>query len=275
VDDFLKTVFLPCFIQNNLGDYSENNNAQELLNAMRPDMISTFLKGVPITTIIELSDHWHNPGTEARLNKAKTFSSQKWEPLLTDSIIYEHERGPITIMSLTSSGELKQEGEDLAHCVGGYTSDCLMNNSHILSLRDEGGTPLSTIEFHLLRGNGDNNNSRVVNIEGETRYHLVRNQHYGYRNRTPPQQCSDVEKKFFNEIRSGKVKVNLSELEIKHEERVTILNEEKDIVLVGYNPTNEKSFEKARKKYRKYGLKIKTQRKTLKSNYNNLAGTAT
>jgi len=45
------------------------------------------------------------------------------------------------------AGQLAQEGNGLAHCVGGYCKDVLGGNSRILSLRDQNGRSYATAEI--------------------------------------------------------------------------------------------------------------------------------
>jgi PcfJ-like protein len=271
VDDFIKTVFLPYYIQSHLSEY-EPGSAQRLFNQMHLDIVTNFLKGVSIGAISELSSRWHEPGRMAQLSKCKTFSSEAWEPLFTSPISYECEGGTITLVPLCNSQELQKEGKDLDHCVGGYVNKCLQENSHIVSLRDETGKSLSTLEFTLNSGRGRDHKPEIINIDGEDRYHLTRVQHHGLGNSSPSPVCEDVERRFFNDLQKNQVKVNLPGLESKREERVRILKEKVDVSLIGYDPRESESFLFAKEIYKEHGIGNISQAGTLRSNFDTLTG---
>jgi PcfJ-like protein len=271
VDDFIKTVFLPYYIQSHLSEY-EPGSAQRLFNQLYLDIVTKFLKGGSIGAISELSSRWHEPGRMAQLSKAKTFSNNVWEPLFTSPISYECEEGTITLVPLCNPQELKKEGRDLDHCVGGYTNKCLQENSHIVSLRDETGKSLSTLEFTLDSGRGRDDDPKIINIDGENHYHLTRVQHYGSGNSSPSPICEDVERRFYNDLQKKLLKVNLPGLERKREERVRILKEKVDVSLIGYDPREEKSFINAKKIYKEHGIGNISQAGMLRSNFDSLTG---
>lgn len=271
IDDFLRTVFLPYRIQSDLQAY-QPGSAQKLLSRMGLEAITQFLKGVSLGAICELSSHWHEAGRAAQLNKAKTFSDNAWEPLFSPSITYQGEMGSITAVSLTTSAELQKEGKDLDHCVRGYTYKCLQTHSHIVSLRDENGKSLSTIELQLIPGNVGEGDPTIINIKGESAYHLRLNQHHGARNQPPSPLCKEIEAKLFDDIREGRVLVDLRHLEVKLSERLQILKEKKDIVLIGYDPTDEQSFKNAKAIYRRHGIRNIACEKTFRSNFDLLTG---
>jgi hypothetical protein len=159
VNDYVKTIFLPHKLQG-----KENYNIDDELKAYREEAIIKFFKDVPIGAICRLSDRWHEPGRMAQLNKAKTFDGS-WEPLFSgdlpsyEAVEYEavesrfsdnlqthgKKGSKIIVTPLTNSAELTKEGDDLGHCVGGYTRKCLREFSHILSLRDETPPHLSNL----------------------------------------------------------------------------------------------------------------------------------
>ncbi|MEJ5209412.1 PcfJ domain-containing protein [Denitratimonas sp. CY0512] len=80
----------------------------------------------------------------------------------------------IVAVELLSSGELLKEGAALSHCVGSYDSPCLMGESRIVSLRQDGRS-LSTIEFVQER------------VDGKPILHI--GQHFGRDNRDPSARC--------------------------------------------------------------------------------------
>jgi hypothetical protein len=185
--DFIKTIFLPYYLQK-LNDYTQGNAEQEF-NTQRHFMTSAFFKNIPLDAILELSAHWHEPAVAAQLNKAKVYSNDAWEPLFS-SVKYKEFQ--MTAVALTTSRALSKEGDDLGHCVGSYTHKCLANNSHIISLRNDKGIPLSTIELEVHKGKGNEKDSKVINVEEKNNYHLRVVQHFGYKNTPPSEQCQTL-----------------------------------------------------------------------------------
>lgn len=280
VDDFIKTVFLAYRIQS-MQDY-QTGSAKKLFDQTRLDMITMFLEGVSLGAICELSSHWHEAGRAAQLNKAKTFSKNRWEPLFSHSVGYQlpvisffftmFSGGMYTAVPLTSSDELKKEGADLSHCVAGYTNQCLQGNCHIVSLRDTTGKSLSTLEFQLCPGRGREGDPKIINVKGNSEYHLRVNQHSGERNQSPSSLSKWIAGRLFDDMRNGKVVVDLSGLEMKRQERIHALKGKTDISLIGYDPTIREHFEEAKKIYRQHGIRNIAFEKTLIANFDALSG---
>lgn len=264
VNDYVNTVFLPYAVQGKL-EYDVNKEQQALF----PQAVTQFFKGVPIDTIAQLSTKWHDTARRVHLLQAKTFSGADWEPLFAGVQTY----GEVVATPLTNSTELSQEGCDLKHCVGGYSGACLFMHSHIVSMRDGQGKPLSTIEFKVVSGKTDSTDSKVISIPGQDKYYLMVRQHYGERNETPSDQAKEAAEALCKDMRSGKVKVDLEGLERKHTEREEIFRNKKEIVLIGYDPKDTKSMENARAIYRgEHGLGNISR--TLKHNFDVLTGQA-
>lgn len=57
-----------------------------------------------------------------------------------------------TVIELTSSAQLRTEGQAMLHCIGSYDEVCRSGNSVIVSLRAPSGMPVSTAELHLGQG---------------------------------------------------------------------------------------------------------------------------
>jgi hypothetical protein len=63
---------------------------------------------------------------------------------------------------LTSRRDLKQEGRQMAHCVGDYWGECLLGDAHIVAIRDRESRSLSTAELVLRAGPGGTQRVAVV-----------------------------------------------------------------------------------------------------------------
>lgn len=269
VNDFVTTVFLPYCIQRDLKSDMptyQSGDAKTLLDQIQAPKIKMFLKGVHLSAICELSSHWHELGRAAQLNKAKTFSTKTWDPLFSP-VAYQGKSGFVKAIPLTTPAELKKEGEDLKHCVWGYANRCLQENSHVVSFRDEMGQSLSTLEFKMCSGIGICRDPRIINIKGNSHYHLELIQHFGCGNALPPPQCKEVEQMLLDDLREGVVGIDLPGLETKRKERIQRLQKEADILLIGYDPTDEQSFNEAAKIYRHLFNGNIACEKTLRANF--------
>lgn len=71
---------------------------------------------------------------------------------------YEHELGTLTF--LTNSISLKNEGNLMSHCVGGYTDKCYSGHSHIahINLNNQEYIKGSTVEFMIDKVKDKNSN---------------------------------------------------------------------------------------------------------------------
>lgn len=92
--------------------------------------------------------------------------------------------GDLHLVELTTAAQLAAEGIALKHCVGTYAAACAQARSRILSVRDAGGQPVSTIEV--------NDEGRVV-------------QHRGHRNGAPPREAIALQAEFEAALRSGRI----------------------------------------------------------------------
>lgn len=164
-----------------IGDYRYDPRGN-LTNNLEYTTVATLFDGMPGSAVKAVSDHWHLAANQAKMLKEKDFSGATWLPLFGQKEIdvppqIVGQEG-WKLVSLTSAQELKQEGKDLDHCVGGYTGRCMDGQSHIVSVRNAQGEPVSTMEFQLDHGRGS------AAIE----------QNYGKKNTEPPKEARDIEK---------------------------------------------------------------------------------
>ena len=96
----------------------------------------------PANKLMELSALWRQAVIRSQVIATEI---AHWPPLLPFAI---HSHG-LTVISLTDSFQLAEEGRQLKHCVSTYTEVCLLGLSHILSIRDKTGASLSTVEISL------------------------------------------------------------------------------------------------------------------------------
>ena len=102
------------------------------------------LKGATWTSVMRRQVAWHRGLVEAQLAKSKLDqANRQWSSLCPDVV-----RGEFTAKSLNTSDELREEGQLMLHCVGGYDMACFANKSRIYSIR-KNGERVATVEVKL------------------------------------------------------------------------------------------------------------------------------
>ena len=139
-------------------------------------------------TVKAVSDSWHMAASQAKMQKEKDYGKITWQPVFGKKELeipqsVSGEEG-WKLVSLTDTEELKKEGKDLDHCVGGYTHDCNEKNSHIVSIRNPQGEAVSTIEF---KTDYESKSSTIA-------------QHYGVKNSEPSKESKDIERAILKKL---------------------------------------------------------------------------
>lgn len=106
------------------------------------------------------------------VDEAAMLSGTKWMTVLADPFIAPER----VVHCLTSAIQLKDEGEELRHCVGSYFISCMYGSAQIWSFRDTAGERCSTLQTFIER----RKNGRVV-VE------IV--EHRGKKNSKPSIEC--------------------------------------------------------------------------------------
>lgn len=139
--------------------------------------------------ILQLSRRWHDEITrmpapngadpvDARVAQSGTDS---WPAVLPEPLRLD----AFSIVELTETAGLAEEGHAMGHCVGGYGEECSMEGSVMFSVRDDAGRRLSTAQLLI-----DPVTMRVSAV-----------QHRGARNDCPPRECEqaiDILVRFLN-----------------------------------------------------------------------------
>ena len=116
--------------------------------------------------------------------------------------------GDRLVVPLTTSRELRREGQVLEHCIGSYASACATGESYIVSLRDpRSGHPLSTAEFQITR-------DRPGLVQ------LALRQHRGRGNADPAPECANAVRRLLVSAESPDLQTHwarlLAEREAQH-----------------------------------------------------------
>lgn len=96
--------------------------------------------------IVEYSARWHRDALAEVNRRSLDTERSTWPCLLKQPV--ELAPGCFAV-SLGNADALAEEGRQMKHCVGGYWRHCFLGSSHIVSLRDATGKPLSTLEFSV------------------------------------------------------------------------------------------------------------------------------
>ena len=92
--------------------------------------------------------HRHRPRQAENIFYQATRYSLRWKPILDDPAFrLNGEYGEWVFVELTTSADLREEGDAMLHCVTGYDGDCHRGRSHIFSVRDASGGRVSTLEL--------------------------------------------------------------------------------------------------------------------------------
>lgn len=100
--------------------------------------------GIDFPTAMQQATEWHDTQTyDGELVNEKGVEDEK--------VLYRCKDGK-HFFTLLEPGDLRYEGQEMGHCVGGYGDKVRSGNSIIVSLRDDSNEPHVTIEFDTRTG---------------------------------------------------------------------------------------------------------------------------
>ncbi|MBY3433221.1 hypothetical protein HFN89_03380 [Rhizobium laguerreae] len=138
--------------------------------------------------MLEMSERYRNAQAKSQIKEGG------W-PGLTGTV---QAPNGLWLVPLCTTEELKQEGQRMHHCVGGYTSQAKACNSHIVSVRtihaDGSSESHSTAEFRGIK-------QAIPDKLGEV-------QHQAHYNHTPAAIYRDAMNWYVRQIESGRLKTN-------------------------------------------------------------------
>lgn len=184
---------------------AEQNNVQfvdeDLLENVSENLRPRLWGNFSVKDQIALSNYWHSE----RVNIRTRFKSavlgesihNSWPGLIEEPMTLEN---GIVIHPLTTSAELEEESKYMKHCVWSYTKNCLEDNYHIFSLRQENGKRVSTLS---LRDTFNDQNKR----------HMIHNQNRGVKNATPSDQAKQAAEMLLKMVNKGEIKPNWEKID--------------------------------------------------------------
>lgn len=163
-------------------------------------ILTALFGGRCLNQLLSLSERWHfvhqrllDEALVELKKREAAIDVPRWMALIDQPVWY----GPYQVVSLTDALELTAEGSKLNHCVGSYSAACLLHHTHILSIRNQDGISLSTLELRAQR-------------EGDG-YTLCEVQHNAWENSEPSPALQAVAHQFVNECNQGRLASNITE----------------------------------------------------------------
>tara|TARA_B100000073_G_scaffold229387_1_gene191399 strand:- start:3822 stop:5885 length:2064 start_codon:yes stop_codon:yes gene_type:complete len=198
-----------------------------------PQLQHKFLSMLTTSQITKGSKDWHDrlQTVRAQFNSISIPSDQTWpalvEPLTAPNGVY--------IEALTSKAALEKESELMDHCVHGYSSNCVLRNSHILhfSYQDAGKGP--TLHGTLELKDEERGKQRIV----------VKQQFQAYHNHTPAPVLQEAAKWFIEQINADKLPVDWHKLEVARRQAQEEYNKNQIANRLGFDVYNPEAREEA------------------------------
>lgn len=175
---------------NELTGYQFDHLIKDLLDTTKRLFVQFLTENLSIRQLISLQERWHRNMTviESKKPLVPPTSIRKWHALFEPQCI-----GDVVFSCLTTEIDLKEEGLHMEHCVGGYATDCIMGNSHIISVKTPSGKR-STIQLDIPK-NSEGNQVNIVQNRAE-------------RNKEPCHEIINATEIFLSRIRSHKIQLN-------------------------------------------------------------------
>lgn len=272
VNAFTRHVIIPQIFLGFSADSINAGNILRLTDAIYPHIIPIIAgasfgksqKGVSshdfhaaITRLQQLSNTWHHPAISFPAALQPVKGQFQWHPLW---------HGPVTLSNglsaicLTSSLDLKEESRMLNHCVGRsnyYAQKCCHTShderSHIISLRDGSGQPISTLELKIVpTSSSPNTNASQASPQ------IVVIQHHGQNNENPPTQAKEALKELLGRIESRTIPIDFDRLGQTTENAEQQKMHTPLSLACGYHPSQpmiDACFDEYRMPYRRASIK--------------------
>lgn len=183
-------------------------------------------EGMSVIKVMTSSKRWHN--NAARLEDRTGFieKAMEWEPLIEPLIA----PNGVRIRALTSTEQLKQMGDKMSNCIGGYSFHCAVKSSHILVLDAGNGDWTTNLELR------DNQNHRGRNVS-QVQHELSGNQ------LNIPEEAIEAAKWIQDTINDGELSVDWDRIDKTRTEH----KKDQLLIKIGFDPISlearERSYE--------------------------------
>jgi hypothetical protein len=193
------------------------------------EWLRMIFRGVSVEKILRANIKWHNNAArvQQRTSRLSELSDREWGALI-DSL-----KTPdgVTVCCLTTTDELRAEGDEMNHCVGGYSYQCFYQGLHVLSLKAGDGSWRTTLDLAI-------DNHGVIYAP----------QHTGPHNRKINEQAQQAENWLVAEMNAKRLPINIAQINAFREEmeRKRLENRcEEMLVKVGFDPFDAETSDNA------------------------------
>jgi PcfJ-like protein len=105
-----------------------------------------FTERLALQKLVALEKRWHRNITVISGKKPLELSESQWHSLFKEQVIDQ-----ISFICLTSSTQLKKEGNEMNHCIGGYTAECMDGSYHIVKIVSHQTGERSTLQLKVVK----------------------------------------------------------------------------------------------------------------------------
>lgn len=206
----------------NAGD--EWHDCDPTIYSLAGKLTQPTFNGMSVIKVITSSKRWHN--NAARLEDRTGFieKAMEWEPLIEPFIA----PNGVRIRALTSTEELKQMGDKMNNCVGGYSFHCAVKSSHILVLESGDGSWTTNLELR------DHHNHRERTVS-EVQHELSGNE------RDIPKEAVEAAKWIQDAINKGELSADWDRIDKTRTEH----KKDQLLIKIGFDPLSLEARERA------------------------------
>lgn len=138
--------FLQLLVNGGMFNYEKLTELTDYVREMKRENNGYSLKGRTLSSLARQSDEWHK-----RFSKYKR--NEIWKPSGIGGLKHQKKNELIVIEELTETARLREEGNNMKHCVASYSFYCAKGRSAIFSIRRYSGgvwlDTMATLEVNL------------------------------------------------------------------------------------------------------------------------------
>jgi hypothetical protein len=121
----------------------------KILSKLKNQFSLVLFESAQLRQLLLLQEKWHRNITVINANKPPSDFEIKWHALFEKQVI-----DYVSFECLTTDEQLRTEGKEMQHCVGGYSSQCMLGRHHIIAINTLAGER-STLELSSRSDNKD------------------------------------------------------------------------------------------------------------------------